>query len=356
MLKLFIKLKKELIDFYQKLEGQILESNSFNILKERYQSLTILNQKLIKFSLIALLAIVTFSLPVYYLSSSTMAWFQLKEKHRLSQELLKMREKSSFSKVRDTESILKSKINRLIQKYSSENFTMTQESKKFPKSDFIDQIIFKIKLPHLNIRQVVQLGTELKNLSQVRLEELTFTENKDYKNHYDISYQLSAFVIKKDSRQKRRVRRRGGIEKEESSQKAQKKKGTKSRKKTRKEKEEEESSNKTQSNKKPSGLKKSERTFGKNRNNTKTSTKPMNPLKSKASLIPPDTVPSPSFLPDKGFDLPEEEPFKLRNTPITKTDSGDKIDLDSLESIKLRDRDHKVLEEKIIQKIKENEE
>ena len=214
MLNLFIKLKKELIELYQKLEGQILESNSFNLLKERYQSLTLLSQKLIKIFLIALFFLIILYAPLYYIASSTADWLNLKEKQKISLELLKMREKSSFSTMRDTEALLKSKIEGLVQKYSSEEVSLTKESKKFPKSNSINQILFKVQVPYLNIRQAVQLGSELEALSQVRLEELSFTENKKYKNHYDIIYQLSAFVIKKDPHSRRGAGKRRRVKRE----------------------------------------------------------------------------------------------------------------------------------------------
>ena len=207
MLKLFLKLKKELIEQSQRLESQILESNYFNILKERYQSLAILKQKLIKICLIGFLVAVALYLPFYYLSSSTIDWFNIKEKHRLSLELLKVREKSSFSKIQNSSEIIKNKINQVVQKYSPEKFTVNQELKKFPKSEFIEQILFKVKIPYLNIKRAIQLGTELENLDQVRLDELNFTENKNYEKHYDVYYQLSAFVVKKKAKPKPRKTR-----------------------------------------------------------------------------------------------------------------------------------------------------
>ena len=204
MFDLLIKLKKELVELYQKIENQILESDFFNVLKERYQSLTLLNQKLIKLFFIALFFVGVLYLPFYYLSYSTIAWFNLKEKHKLSVELLKAREKSSLSTMRDTEINLKNKIQEVTQKYSSESSTVTKESKKTLKSNSsIELIVFKVKVPYLNMKQAIKLGTELEAFSQVRLDELSFEENEDYKNHYDMIYQLSAFIIKRDSKLKR---------------------------------------------------------------------------------------------------------------------------------------------------------
>lgn len=215
MLNLFIKLKKELLDLYHKLFGQILESNSFNVVKERYQSLSLLNQKFIKICFVSLFIGVMLYLPVYYLSSSVIAWMDLKQKQRLSLELLKTREQSSFSNMKETEMTLRSKIEAVVQKYSSENFTLLQESNKNLKSrPSIGQIVFKVEASSLNIRQAIQLGTELEGIAQVRFEEVSFKESEEYKNHYDIIYKLKAFIIKKDFQLKRKPRKRQGLKTE----------------------------------------------------------------------------------------------------------------------------------------------
>ena len=257
MLNLFIRLKKELLELYQRLESQVLESNSFNILKERYQSLSILNQKLIKIFLMVLFLVIVLYFPVYYISSSSVSWFDLKKKYKLSIELLKVREKSSFSNMKSTKKLLKNRINDIVQKYSTENIQIKERSKKDSKFDFVEQVTFEIDVPYLNIRQAIQLGTELESISQIRLKELSFKENTKYKNRYDVYYDLSGFVIseKVQSKPKRRKRRRKQRTKQKDSVKDIKNK-EKSRQNLEKEenssKKEENSSKKERKNQKPS--------------------------------------------------------------------------------------------------------
>jgi len=203
MLNLFIKLKKEVLQLYEKLELKVLESNSYNVLKERYQSLSLIKQKLIKLFLIICFLLSVFYLPFYYLSSSTMAWFDLKTRYKLSTELLKAREKESLSSMKETEITLNNKIKEVTKKYSSEDSKVTKQSKK-TSNPFIEHIVFNVQAPYLNIRQATNLGTELESLAQVRLDELQFKESDDYKNHYDMAYQLSAFVIKRERKIKKR--------------------------------------------------------------------------------------------------------------------------------------------------------
>ena len=210
MLNLFIRLKKEFVELYQRLESQVLASNSFNILKERYQSLSLLNQKLIKVFLMTLFFVIVLYFPLYYISSSSVSWLELKKKYKLSIELLKVREKSSFSNMKSTKKLLKNRINDTVQKYSTEDIQIKESSKQDSQFDFVEQVTFKVDVSYLNIRQAIRLGTELEAISQIRLKELSFKENTQYKNRYDIYYNLSGFVIseKLNSKPKRIKKRR----------------------------------------------------------------------------------------------------------------------------------------------------
>ena len=215
MMNLIKKLRKEILEYCQQMEHHLLESNYFNVLKERYQSLNSLKQKMIKYGLLSIVCICILYLPAYYLSSSIVSWLELKQKHKLSLGLLKVRENSSVSMMNHSKSIIKSKITQVVQKYSSDRFTVSQEQQTFSQSSLIEHILFNVSASHLNIRQAVQLGTELQKLPQIRLDELAFTENKEYKNHYDSHYKLSGFFLKqgasltqKDSNKKRKPPRK----------------------------------------------------------------------------------------------------------------------------------------------------
>ena len=214
-MNLIEKLRKETAERFQRMEHQLLESNYFNVLKERYQSLNSLKQKMIKYGLLFIVCICILYLPAYYLSASIASWLELKQKHKLSFSLLKARESSSASVMQRSESAVKNKINQVVQKYSSDTFTVSQEQQIFSQSSLIEHILFTVFAPHLNIRQAVQLGAELQKLPQIRLDELAFTENKEYKNHYDSYYKLSGFFLKrgasltdKDSNKKQKPSRK----------------------------------------------------------------------------------------------------------------------------------------------------
>ena len=195
MFKMLKNLQRQGIDLFKNFENRFLESNAVNVLKEKYQSLSMANQKLIKYGLIVFLFVFVVYLPVSYLSSSISSWSDFKQKYILSLELLKTRNKSS-SFLKLSEEALKLKINRVVEKYSSDDFEVIGAGKPFPKVKSINQVDFNISLRHLNIKQAVRLGTELNSLPQMRLSEISLSANKEYEKHYDINYKLLAFVSK----------------------------------------------------------------------------------------------------------------------------------------------------------------
>ena len=196
MLKHLKNLKTQLASIWKNFENQILESNNFNILKEKYQSLNVRRQKLIKY-LFFLFAFGSLTyLPLSYLMSSVLYWGEFKEKQQLSLEMLKVRNRSSALAFRHSHSQLKRKIEKIIKKYSTEALIQDQPAPFSSKIDEIQKINFNIQLSHLNIKQAIRLGTELNNLSQAHLNGITLEESKKYPKHYDTLYGLSAFIPK----------------------------------------------------------------------------------------------------------------------------------------------------------------
>ena len=194
MFKKFKELKKLFFEKWKNFESQLLESNTFNLLKEKYQSLDILQQKLIKYLSVFLMLAVLAYLPLSYFFSSVSSWRNFKEKQTVSLSLLKMRKKISYSVLRYSQNQLKNKIERTVKKYSTSDFKLKHKRKLLKKEGSIHQIDFDMQINHLNIKQAVKLGTELHNLSQARLSSITMEESETYPKHYDVTYKVSAFV------------------------------------------------------------------------------------------------------------------------------------------------------------------
>ena len=196
MFKLLRDFQKQGADIFKNFENRFLESNTFNILKEKYQSLNRGQQSLFKYGLILFLLISVFYFPASYLFSSIGSWSEFKQKYILSLELLRFRKTNSSLLGQDIEG-LKIEINRVVEKYASNDFQITDKDKPFLRSKSVRQVDFNIGLKHLNIRQAIRLGTELNALPQMRLEEVSLSENTDYPKHYDIIYILEAFVSRR---------------------------------------------------------------------------------------------------------------------------------------------------------------
>ena len=187
-------LKKQLSEKYKNLENRFLESNIFNLLKEKYQSLDILQQTLIKYLSVSFVLVAFAFLPLFYFFSSISYWSEFKKKQSLSLNLLKKRQKISHSVFLYSQNQLKNKIEGIVKKYSDSDFTLKDKRSSLQKIGEIYKIDFNIQLNHLNVRQAVKLGTELHNISQVRLSSITMNENKEFPLHYNTTYEISAFV------------------------------------------------------------------------------------------------------------------------------------------------------------------
>ena len=188
------ELKKPLLEIWKNLENKILESNKYNALKEKYQSLNLLYQKLIKYSVIGCLLALLLYIPLFYFVSGTSGWLEFKTKQELSWELLKVRrQKAKLSSGFTSDSQIKRSIEQVVKKYFSEDFNLQQQKSK--KADFIDKKQFLLKIPYLNIKQAIQLGTELHDLKFVRLDSIQFSESPQYPKHYEMEYELSTFVL-----------------------------------------------------------------------------------------------------------------------------------------------------------------
>ena len=84
MFKKLNDLKKQLSEKWKNFESRVLESNTFNLLREKYQSLDILQQKLIKYLIVFFIVAVLAYLPLFYFFSSSSQWGDFKEKQAIS--------------------------------------------------------------------------------------------------------------------------------------------------------------------------------------------------------------------------------------------------------------------------------
>ena len=195
-------LKKRLEQFWENFQDKLHESHLFNLLKEKYESLNITQQKAIKYITGIALLLLVLVMPLFYLTSSLSYWNEFKIKYQLSQRLLKLRTNpTAFHSTRSSASI-KQAMEKLIKKYRAEGYSLKNKSKGNRKSQ-VKTEVFEIKVNHLNIKQVIQLGTELNVLPSVRLESLQIRESAQYANHYDTIYEAHHYFMERLNRRPR---------------------------------------------------------------------------------------------------------------------------------------------------------
>lgn len=192
--KSFEDLKKQMAEAWSSFSIRLSESHTANLLTEKWRSLTPLQRKVLKTSVVFLISVGFLAFPVYYFSLSSMEWKEFETKRNLSLELLKTTRQSSLSVFRLNQNRLKKRVESVVKKYAQEDFKIKDKRSLFKKEEQIYKVHFDISLQLLNVRQLIQLGTELENLPQVRLDSLTVQENKQFPKHYHTNYQLSAFI------------------------------------------------------------------------------------------------------------------------------------------------------------------
>lgn len=195
-------LKKQLEQFWENFQDKLHESHLFNLLKEKYESLNIIQQKAIKYTTGIALLLLILVMPLFYLTSSLSYWNEFKIKYQLSQRLLNLRTNpTAFHSTRSSASI-KQAMEKLIKKYRTEGYSLKSKPKGSRKSQ-VKTEVFEIKVDHLNIKQVIQLGTDLNVLPSVRLESLQIRESTQYANHYDTIYEAHHYFMERSHRRPR---------------------------------------------------------------------------------------------------------------------------------------------------------
>ena len=177
------------------LQERLNDSNLFNFLKERYLSLTELKQRALKYSLMLALILTIFIVPIYYTLSSFSFFNEFKTKYQLSLELLKFRSVPkgvSFLPVYKA----KEKIKSLVEKYERTDYTISQRRLRQDKKTKLEVNRFQVKVQHLNIKQAIQMASDLNNLFTLQLKTFELEAAPDYDNRYDIVLGLDHYFVK----------------------------------------------------------------------------------------------------------------------------------------------------------------
>ena len=201
----FEELKKNILKALISAQERLEENSSYNFLKEKYQTLSLFKQRLVKYGVFVALAGIILFLPISYFTSSLFYEKEFKEKKSLALKLLRIRTNPvpPFPQISQDE--MKKRISDVIIKYQKQNYTINNEFSSQDRNSKLKKISFKIQVSHLNVRHAIQLGEGLTKLPLFKVKSIQMQENEKYEKHYDVTYVVSFFTIPSSVKEKLKV-------------------------------------------------------------------------------------------------------------------------------------------------------
>ena len=189
--EIFEQLKAKSTEIFEKIK----ETESYQQLSDRYQSLTPSGQKIVKFLGIGFIVFLFLFIPLSQISTSKEFITSFEDKRNLIRDLFKTyRESSQTSRLMPApeSSNLMGSINSTLQ---SEQLLPEQivsvslgsaEGRLIPQNLMTN--VIDVKLTKLNLRQVVDIGSRLSALSQsVKLKDLLMSANNELAGYFDVT-------------------------------------------------------------------------------------------------------------------------------------------------------------------------
>ncbi|WP_409477531.1 hypothetical protein [Pseudobdellovibrio sp. HCB154] len=197
------ELKDQLKTSLQTTWERIQESEAYNQLNDKYQNLSPSGQKVAQVVTAILLAGIVFYSPISQLQVSGELLTQFEEKRTLIRDLFKTYRDSSgglqmapapqagelISTVQN--SLSSSKL--IPEQIVSVNTTQA-EGRLIPAN--LQQAVIEVKLAKLNLRQIVDIGAQLANISQaVKVKDMFMQANAELAGYFDVTYKLYALKV-----------------------------------------------------------------------------------------------------------------------------------------------------------------
>ena len=197
------ELKDQLKTSLQTTWERIQESEAYNQLNDKYQSLSPSGQKVAQAVTAVILAGIVFYSPISQVQLSSELLGQFEEKRTLIRDLFKTYRESSANlqmAPAPQSAELISTIQGSLQgaKLVPEQIvsvTPTQaEGRLIPTN--LQQEVVEVKLAKLNLRQVVDIGAQLANISQaVKVKDMFMQANAEMAGYFDVAYKLYALKV-----------------------------------------------------------------------------------------------------------------------------------------------------------------
>ncbi len=179
------------------------ETEIYQKLSDRYQTLSPSGQKIVKFLSVFLVILIVAFIPLSQLTVSKEMVAQFEQQRQLIRDMFKTyRESSSNTLLTQPPSsdMLMGSVNSLLQ---SEQLIPEQiqgvalgssEGRLIPQN-LLSEVI-DVRLAKLNLRQVVDIGTKLSNISQaVKVKDILMHANNELAGYFDVTYKLYALKV-----------------------------------------------------------------------------------------------------------------------------------------------------------------
>lgn len=182
---------------------KIKETEAFQQLSDRYESLTPAGQKGVRAATVLFVLFILLAVPLSQFSSSKELVTSFETKRQLIRDLFKTyRESSQTSRLMPApdSGTLMATVNSTLQTEQLLPEQIISVSVGAAEGRLIPQnlmtSVLDVKLAKLNIRQVVDIGSRLAGLSQsVKLKDMAVAANTELSGYFDVTYKLYALNV-----------------------------------------------------------------------------------------------------------------------------------------------------------------
>ncbi|MBS1970463.1 MAG: hypothetical protein JSU04_09145 [Bdellovibrionales bacterium] len=183
--------------------SRIEDSSAYNQLRDRFENLTPTNQKLVLLGAGALTALLIFSIPFSYYSTSSEYVTTYEDKRSLIRELLKVTRESNEVPdlpIAPNADMLKNTIEgqlnmaKLLPEQMKGIEVMAADTGLIPKG--LLESGLRVSLAKLNLRQIIDIGYNIQAISpSVKMNAINITANPEDPRYFDVEMKLVSLAV-----------------------------------------------------------------------------------------------------------------------------------------------------------------
>ncbi len=201
-------LKEQLQDNFALYKNRVEDSEVYIVLKERYDNLAPNIQNLIKYSALAMVCYILYSIPASFVNSAQEKMSFFEENRQLTRELIRAGRIAKTVQVpppAPSASALTTKVNSILteeqvleeQKLASNTLKQVASKTIVPKS--IEQQGVKTSVKQVNLRQLVRIGEALNQIDSSKLMNIAIQADAKDPHYYSVDYEVAAFSVPQET-------------------------------------------------------------------------------------------------------------------------------------------------------------